>query len=34
MGREIVEVLRADYLRFPENQSFDIYAEDVFLKIL
>ncbi len=32
MGREIIEVLRDDYLRFPENQSFNIYAEDVFFK--
>lgn len=29
---DIIKVLKEDYLRFPENQSFDIYAEDVFFK--
>ncbi len=29
---DIIEVLKEDYLRFPVNQSFDIYAEDVFFK--
>lgn len=29
---DIVEVLKDDYQRFPENQSYDIYAEDVYFK--
>jgi hypothetical protein len=27
-----IEILKADYARFPENQSFHIYAEDVYFK--
>lgn len=29
---DLTEILRADYLRFPENQTYDIYAEDVYFK--
>ncbi len=29
---DIVEILEKDYARFPENQTFDIYAEDVYFK--
>lgn len=29
---DIISILRQDYERFPEEQSFDIYAEDVFFK--
>ncbi|MEM9135979.1 MAG: DUF2358 domain-containing protein [Cyanobacteria bacterium P01_F01_bin.42] len=28
----ILERLQADYARFPENQSYDLYAADVFFK--
>lgn len=28
----IIEILRADYARFPEDQRYDIYAEDVYFK--
>ncbi len=28
----LVEILQADYQRFPENQTFEIYAEDVYFK--
>jgi Uncharacterized conserved protein (DUF2358) len=29
---DIVEALKADYARFPENQTYSLYAEDVFFK--
>lgn len=28
----LVEILKQDYQRFPENQTFEIYAEDVYFK--
>ena len=28
----IVEILKEDYQRFPENQTYSIYAEDVYFK--
>jgi hypothetical protein len=28
----IVEALKTDYARFPENQTYSLYAEDVFFK--
>ena len=28
----IIETLRADYSRFPREQSYDIYAEDVYFQ--
>ncbi|MCM1981331.1 DUF2358 domain-containing protein [Lyngbya confervoides] len=28
----ILDQLRADYAQFPKNQSYDLYAEDVFFK--
>ncbi len=28
----ILEQLEQDYARFPENQSFELYAEDVYFK--
>lgn len=28
----IVEQLKADYARFPKDQSYDLYAEDVYFK--
>jgi hypothetical protein len=28
----ILEQLKADYARFPENQSYDLYASDVYFK--
>jgi hypothetical protein len=28
----IVEALKTDYERFPENQTYSLYAEDVFFK--
>ena len=30
--RDLVTILRADYARFPENQTYDIYAKDVYFK--
>lgn len=29
---DIVERLKADYARFPKDQSYDLYAEDVYFK--
>ena len=29
---DIVEILKADYQRFPENQTYNIYAENVYFK--
>ncbi|MBW4517269.1 MAG: DUF2358 domain-containing protein [Timaviella obliquedivisa GSE-PSE-MK23-08B] len=29
---DILEVLQADYQRFPKNQTYSIYAEDVYFK--
>ncbi|NJM21443.1 MAG: DUF2358 domain-containing protein [Richelia sp. SM1_7_0] len=29
---DIVEILKADYQRFPVNQTYSIYAEDVYFK--
>ena len=28
----IVEILNQDYQRFPENQTYEIYAQDVYFK--
>ncbi len=28
----LLEILRADYARFPHDQTFEIYAEDVYFK--
>jgi hypothetical protein len=28
----LIETIKADYERFPANQSYDIYAEDVYFK--
>ena len=28
----IISVLKSDYERFPKNQTYDIYAEDVYFK--
>ncbi|WP_019507927.1 DUF2358 domain-containing protein [Pleurocapsa sp. PCC 7319] len=30
--KDILEILKADYQRFPENQTFDIYAQNVYFK--
>ena len=30
--KDLVEIIREDYQRFPENQTFEIYAEDVYFK--
>ncbi|MEL6928657.1 MAG: DUF2358 domain-containing protein [Cyanobacteria bacterium J06600_6] len=30
--QDLVEILEADYARFPENQTYSIYAEDVYFK--
>ncbi|MDJ0590019.1 MAG: DUF2358 domain-containing protein [Pleurocapsa sp. MO_226.B13] len=30
--QDLVAILREDYQRFPENQTFEIYAEDVYFK--
>ncbi|MDY6938882.1 MAG: DUF2358 domain-containing protein [Cyanobacteriota bacterium] len=29
---DILEILKQDYQRFPQNQSYEIYAEDVYFK--
>lgn len=29
---DIIEALKTDYVRFPENQTYSLYAEDVFFK--
>jgi Uncharacterized conserved protein (DUF2358) len=29
---DIIEALKADYARFPENQTYSLYAEDVWFK--
>jgi hypothetical protein len=29
---KILDILRDDYQRFPDNQTFDIYAADVYFK--
>ncbi len=29
---DIVEILKADYHRFPANQTYSLYAEDVFFQ--
>ncbi|NJK39658.1 MAG: DUF2358 domain-containing protein [Oscillatoriales cyanobacterium RM2_1_1] len=29
---ELIEILKADYERFPENQTYSIYAPDVYFK--
>lgn len=29
---DIIETLKADYQRFPANQSYDLYAEDVYFQ--
>ena len=31
-ARDLVEILKADYQIFPDNQTFDIYAEEVYFK--
>lgn len=30
--KELVEILRQDYQRFPDDQTYEIYAEDVYFK--
>ena len=30
--KDLVEILREDYQRFPDDQTYDIYAEDVYFK--
>ena len=32
MSMDILDILQHDYARFPEAQSFEIYAEDVFFQ--
>lgn len=29
---DIVEILKADYQRFPQDQTFSVYTEDVYFK--
>lgn len=29
---DLLEIIKADYQRFPENQTFEIYADDVYFK--
>jgi hypothetical protein len=29
---DIIQILKADYQRFPRNQTYSIYAEDVYFK--
>ena len=30
--RDLVAILRSDYERFPDNQTFEVYADDVYFK--
>jgi hypothetical protein len=30
--QDLVEILREDYARFPDNQTFEIYADNVYFK--
>ncbi len=30
--KNLIEILKEDYQRFPDNQTFEIYAEDVYFK--
>jgi hypothetical protein len=30
--KDLIQILREDYARFPENQTYDIYADDVYFK--
>lgn len=30
--KDLVAILRKDYARFPDNQTYDIYADDVYFK--
>ncbi len=32
LQKDLVEILKEDYQRFPENQTFDIYADNVYFK--
>lgn len=32
MSTDVIEVLRADYRRFPAEQTYSIYAEDVYFE--
>ena len=32
LQQELINILKEDYQRFPENQTFEIYAEDVYFK--
>lgn len=32
MQQDLVRILEQDYQRFPDNQTFDIYAENVYFK--
>ena len=32
MTQDLTEILKQDYQRFPDNQTFDIYAENVYFK--
>jgi hypothetical protein len=31
---DIIQILKEDYQRFPVDQTYSIYAQDVFLKTL
>jgi hypothetical protein len=30
--KDLIQILREDYARFPENQTYDIYADNVYFK--
>lgn len=30
--KDLVAILQEDYAKFPENQTYDIYADDVYFK--
>lgn len=32
LQKDLVEILKEDYARFPENQTYEIYADDVYFK--
>jgi hypothetical protein len=31
-GKDLIAILQEDYAKFPENQTYDIYADDVYFK--
>lgn len=32
--RDLTAILKEDYARFPEDQTYEIYAEDVYVRLV